>query len=71
MDCHDYVTVESELKHDQHLGQEERGAIQQLSKLGYSLRSIAVKINCSASSVLNELRRGTSKRKSESNSPQP
>lgn len=58
MDCHDHIIVESERKRGQHLGQEERGAIQQLSKLGYSLRSIAAKIDCSASTVLNELRRG-------------
>jgi IS30 family transposase len=64
MDCHDHITVESERKRGQHLGQEERGAIQQLSKLGYSLRFIAAKIDCSASTVFNELRRGTSKRKS-------
>jgi len=64
MDCHDYITVESERKRGQHLGQEERGAIQQLRKLGYSLRAIAIKINCSPSTVLNELRRGTPKRKS-------
>ena len=64
MDCHDYITVEPERKRGQHLGQEERGAIQQLRKLGYSLRAIATKINCSASTVLNELRRGTPTRKS-------
>ena len=64
MDYHDHITVESERKRGQHLGQEERGAIQQLIKLGYSLRSIAANINCSASTVLNELRRGTPKRKS-------
>ena len=64
MDCHDHIIVGSERKRGQHLGQEERGAIQQLSKLGYSLRSIAAKIDCSASTVLNELRRGTPKRKS-------
>ena len=46
MDCHDHIIVESERKRGQHLGQEERGAIQQLSKLGYSLRSIAAKIDC-------------------------
>ena len=64
MDCHDHITVESERKGGQHLGQEDRGAIEQLSKLGYSLRAIAAKIDCSASTVLNELRRGTPKRKS-------
>ena len=63
-DYHDHITVESERKCGQHLGQEERGAVEQLKKLGYSLRSIAAKLNCSASTVLNELRRGPTTRKS-------
>ena len=64
MDCHDYNTEVTERKRGQHLGQEERGAIQQLRKLGYSLRAIANELNCSPSTVLNELRRGTPARKS-------
>jgi IS30 family transposase len=64
MDCHDYITVEHERKRGQHLGREERGAIQQLKKQGYSLRVIAREINCSPSTVMNELRRGTPPRKS-------
>ena len=64
MDCHDYITVAPERKRGQHLGQEERGAIQQLKKLGHSLRMIAQAIHCSPSTVLNELRRGTPPRKS-------
>ncbi|MBP2650662.1 MAG: putative transposase for insertion sequence element [Firmicutes bacterium] len=64
MDCYDYITVEPERKRGQHLGQEDRGVIQQLNKQGYSLRAIAKEINCSPSTVMNELRRGTPPRKS-------
>lgn len=46
----------------QHLNLEDRFAIKIYRKLGYSLRSIADVIDCSASTVLNELRRGTGKR---------
>ena len=64
MDCHNYITVAPERKRGQHLGQEERGAIQQLKKQGYSLRAIAREINCSPSTIMYELRRGTPRRKS-------
>lgn len=63
MDCHNYITVAPERKRGQHLGQEERGAIQQLKKQGCSLRAIAREINCSPSTVMYELRRGTPLRK--------
>lgn len=65
MDCQDYITVPPERKRGQHLGAEERGAIQQLKKQGYSLRTIAGYINCSPSTVLYELRRGTPPRRSQ------
>ena len=64
MDCHNYITVSPDRKRGQHLGREERGAIQQLKKQGYSLRAIAQEINCSPSTVMYELRRGTPMRKS-------
>jgi len=64
MDCHDYITVSPERKRGQHLGREERGAIQHLKRQGYSLRAIAREINCCPSTVMNELRRGTPLRKS-------
>ena len=64
MDCPDYITTEPERKRGQHLGREERGAIQHLKKQGYSLRKIAQAVNCSPSTVMNELRRGTPLRKS-------
>lgn len=64
MDCHDYITEEPERKRGQHLQREERGAIQRLRRMGWSIRRIAKQVNCSASTVLNELRRGTPPRKS-------
>ena len=59
MDKTHSTTIPAERKRGQHLGAEERGAIQHLKKLGYSNRSIAVEINCSPSTVGYELRRGT------------
>lgn len=64
MDCHDYITIEPERKRGQHLGPEERGVIQQLKKQGCSLRAMSREVNCSPSTVLYELRRGTPPRKS-------
>lgn len=51
----------TERKRGQHLGAEERGAIQALKKQGLSNRAIACIINCSPSTVGYELRRGTPK----------
>lgn len=59
MDCHDYITVEAERKRGQHLQREDRGAIQRPYRMGWSLRRISNQVNCSASTVLNELGRGT------------
>lgn len=53
------ITISAERKRCEHLGAEERGAIQRLKKLGYSNRFIANEINCSPSTVGYELRRGT------------
>ena len=53
------ITIDEERKRGQHLGAEERGAIQRLKKLEYSNRAIAREINCSASTVVYELKRGT------------
>lgn len=64
MDCPNYITVEPERKTGQHLQREERGAIQRLHRLGCSNRAIAREINCSPSTIGNELRRGTPLRKS-------
>jgi len=46
----------------QHLKFEDRCSIRIYNKLGFSLRKTAEAIGCSASTVLNELRRGTGKR---------
>ena len=57
---HCYSTIDMpERERVQHLNFESRCSIQIFHKLGYSLRRIAAEINCSASTVLNELRRGT------------
>ena len=61
MDNHDYITEEPERRRCQHLQREERGTIQHLHRMKWTLRQIAKQINCSASTVLNELRRGGSR----------
>lgn len=53
------ITNEVERNRGQHLGAEERGAIQHLKRLGFSNRAIAREINCSPSTVGYELKRGT------------
>ncbi|XOQ44706.1 MAG: IS30 family transposase [Clostridium sp.] len=58
---HSIIKIE-ERKRGQHLKFEDRCSIKIYKKLGYSLRKIAEAINCSASTVMYELRRGTSKR---------
>ncbi len=64
MDYHNYSTNPSERKRGQHLGPEERGAIQALKKQGYGVRAISRVIGCAPSTVTNELARGTPPRKS-------
>ena len=64
MDCTQYITVAAERKKGQHLGREERGAIQYLKRHGLSNRAIARELGCSPTTVGNELRRGTPPRKS-------
>lgn len=64
MDCNQYITIEAERKKGQHLGREERGAIQYLKRQGLSNRAIARELGCSPSTVGNELHRGTPPRKS-------
>ncbi|WP_317854549.1 IS30 family transposase [Chakrabartyella piscis] len=59
MDNTNYSTNPVERKKGQHLGAEERGAIQHLHKLGYSNRAIAGELNCSPSTIGYELERGT------------
>ena len=64
MDSPNYTTLSAERKRGQHLRREDRGAIQALKRLGYSNRAIARTIECSPSTVANELKRGTASRKS-------
>lgn len=59
MDKEYSITNLTERKRGQHLGSEERGAIQALKKQGFSNRAIARIINCSPSTVGYELGRGT------------
>lgn len=59
MDSPYSITKSEERKRGQHLGAEERGAIQRLKHLGYSNRAIAREIQCSPSTVGYELKRGT------------
>jgi len=56
------TTFTPDRERGQHLKFEDRCSIKIYKKLGYSLRKIAEAINCSASTVMYELRRGTSKR---------
>ena len=59
MDCQDYTTFQVERTRGQHLRLDDRGAIQRLHKLAYSNRAIARELNCSPTTIGNELRRGT------------
>ena len=59
MDCQDYTTFQAERVRGQHLKLDDRGAIQRLHRLEYSNRAIARELNCSPTTVGNELRRGT------------
>ena len=62
MDRNNSTTYTPNRERGQHLTFEDRCSIKVYKKLGYSLRSIASALNCSASTVLNELRRGTGMR---------
>ncbi|MGL5253548.1 MAG: IS30 family transposase [Brevinema sp.] len=59
MDKTNSIIIPEERKRGEHLGAEERGAIQRLKKLKYSNRAIAREVNCSPSTVGYELKRGT------------
>jgi len=63
MDQQYSTTLTTDRKREQHLKFEDRCMIKVFHKLGYSLRRIAATLNCSPSTVLNELRRGTATRK--------
>ena len=63
MDCQDCTTYRTERNLGQHLGLDDRGAIQRLHKLEYSNRAIARELHCSPTTVGSELRRGTPARR--------
>lgn len=56
------TTFTPDRQRGKHLKFEDRCSIRIFNKLGYSLRKTAETIGCSASTVLNELRRGVGKR---------
>ena len=58
------TTLTPDRERGQHLKFEDRCSIRIFQKLGYSLRAIAAVVNCSPSTVMYELRRGTGTRKS-------
>ena len=62
MDQLNSTTFTPDRQRRQHLKFEDRCSIRIFNKLGYSLRKTAETIGCSASTVLNELRRGVGKR---------
>lgn len=62
MDRLNTTTITPDRERGQHLGFEERCSIKVFKNLGFSLRQIGKAINCAASTVLNELRRGTGTR---------
>ena len=59
MDHTQYTTNRAERKPGKHLTREDRGAIEAMKKLGQSNRAIARYLNCSPTTVANELKRGT------------
>lgn len=59
MDQLNSTTFTPDRERGQHLKFEDRCSIRIFTKLGYSLRKTAEAIGCSASTVLNEIRRGT------------
>lgn len=59
MDNSDYITEEPEYRRGQHLQREERGTIQHLHRMKWTLHQIAKQVDCSASTVLNELQLDT------------
>ena len=59
MDHTQYTINKAERKPGKHLTREDRGAIEAMKKLGQSNRAIARYLNCSPTTVSNELKRGT------------
>ncbi len=62
MDQANSTTLTPDRERGQHLRFEDRCSIKVFHKLGYSLRAIALSLDCSLSTVMYELRRGTGER---------
>lgn len=62
MDLQNSTTLTPNRERGQPLEFEERYSIEVFKKPGYSLRQIAKAVDCSPSTVMYELRRGTGKR---------
>ncbi len=62
MDHPNFTTIDVKRKKGAHLTLDERGMIQGLHAKGCSLREIAAVLNCSPTTVSNELKRGTPER---------
>lgn len=58
MDHTQYSTNKAERKPGKHLTREDRGTIEAMKKLVQSNRAIARYLNCSSTTVSNELKRG-------------
>ena len=56
MDHTQYTTNKADRKPGKHLTREDRGAIEAMKKLGQSNRAIARYLNCSPTTVSNELK---------------
>lgn len=63
MDHSNSTTLTPDRERGQHLRYEDRISIKIYRRLGYSLRGIAAMLDCSPSTVMNEIRRGTGVRK--------
>ena len=57
------ITASSDRQRGKHLNFEDRCTIKVCRKMNLSLRKTAEIVNCSASTVMNELKRGTGERK--------
>ena len=62
MDLTNSTTNYTDHERGKHLTFEDRLTIKIFKKLGYSIRAIASNLNCSPSTVMYELRRGTGER---------
>lgn len=57
-----FTAINTDWKREKHLNFEDRCNIKVFCKLKYSIRRIAYELNCSPSTIMYELRRGTGER---------